>query len=659
MPNQHVAQWLCLLALTSGVAARADVATLGPLTVADFVRPAEYEAVQLSPSGKYLAVAMRRDGVKLVTVLFTQTLAVASVVKFNPPNEAHQIHWANDERLLVSIASVPSIVDFPAATGELYGVNADGSQGRIVFGARAGDERPERLSRVHDFRGLHRITSLLPDDPDHVLISTYARSKRGDYITNAALLNVYTGQLRVVSRAPLKDAFLLADHAGVVRFAIGRNKALETVLFYRATGKASWQRVSSFSYGTGALVPVAFADESDNVFVLDNRGTSTRGLYSLDLATGSLTEVFRDPRVDIEAALVAPHDGVAYAVRYVPGHVAYHILPNAQPYAGMMHAAQQKFPNAAINLTSLTRDRSKAVVEVTGAREPGTFYLYDARSNDFAYLLRTRRWLDPARMADVRAVDITARDGQWLQGFLTEPRSAPRPGPLVVMPHGGPHGTKDGPLFDATAQLLAYHGYTVLTVNYRGSQGYGAAFNAAGFGQWGGIIAHDITDAVRWAIAAGVADPRRVAIFGTSFGAYAAMKNAIDEPALYRCAIGVSGVYDLPLLFETGDVARLPYGVTYLRTVVGDDAAQLSAISIVQNAARLTIPVLLAHGTLDTQTPVAHARRLRDALTARDAHLVYIEEPREAHDFIEPGHRARLLDAILLFLGETMDTGAP
>jgi dipeptidyl aminopeptidase/acylaminoacyl peptidase len=224
------------------------------------------------------------------------------------------------------------------------------------------------------------------------------------------------------------------------------------------------------------------------------------------------------------------------------------------------------------------------------------------------------------------------------------------------VPHGGPHGAKDGPLFDATAQLLAYRDYAVLTVNYRGSQGYGAAFNAAGFGQWGGLIAHDITDAVRWAIVNGVADPHRIAIFGTSFGAYAAMLNAIQEPDLYRAAIGISGVYDLPLVFSAGDVQRLPYGAQYLRTVLGDDAQQLRAISVVHNAARLKIPVLLAHGGLDSQTPVAHARRLRDALKTQGTPVVYIEEPREGHDFIDPDHRTALFESILQFLQQTLPT---
>jgi dipeptidyl aminopeptidase/acylaminoacyl peptidase len=631
-----------------------------PIPVRDFVRPAEYDDAKLSPTGKYLAVAMRRDGKKVVAVLTLDTLAVASIVKFNEPNEAYHFHWANDERLLVSLATMTPVLDFPVATGELYAVDADGSNGLMIFGRRAAD--PKELSGIRtaaDYHGVHRITSLLPDDPRHVLITTYDDNGGREQITNGALLDVYTGALQRVTHAPLRDAFLLADPAGVIRFAMGRNKNLEYELYYKQDAKAAWTRVTTSAFGSGELIPIGFTSEPNKVFVLDNRSTATRGLFVLDLTTGNLETTFRDPRVDIDSVLVAQPDGVVYGARYVPAAVAYYFVDAAQPFAGILRAAQQHFPGAYIDITSFTRDRARALVHVISDRDAGMFYLYDARDGTFKYQLASRRWLDPDRMASVRAVDIAARDGQLLQGFVTTPLHWVAPGPVVVMPHGGPHGAKDGPLFDATAQLLAHYGYAVLTVNYRGSDGYGAAFKAAGFGQWGGVIQHDITDATRWAIANGLADPRRIAIFGTSFGAYAAMMNPILEPGLYRCAIGLSGVYDLPLMFETGDIKRRGFGLNYLRKVIGEDRATLESISPVQNVGRLTVPVLLAHGGADTHTPVIHARRLRDALLAAGDDVEYIEEPREAHDFLDPDNRAALFERILAFLQLNLAVPAP
>lgn len=647
------AKWIWALCLLLAASVDADDAVRSPavIPVADFVRLPEYAEAKLSPTGKYLAVSMRRDDTKIVAVLTLDTLSIASIVKFNTPNEAYHFHWANDERLLVSLAMTPSGFDFPVATGELWAVDADGSRGRMVFGRRATDSGVvSALSVADGFNGAHRITSMLPDDPKHVLITTYGANRGHEHITDAALLDVYSGHLRTVAHAPLRDAFLLADRSGVVRFAAGRNKALEFELHYKATAKAPWQRVAASAYGTGELIPIGFTDDPNKVFVLDGRSSDTRGLFVLDLTTGQQEVSFRDPRVDVDSVLIAQPDDVVYGVRYVPAGIAYHVIENAAPFAAILHAAQKRFPGAYVDITSYTRDRTRALVHVITDRDAGTFYLYDVAGGVFSYLLGSRRWLDPARMAPVHAVEITARDGARLQGFVTRPLNWTSPGPLVVMPHGGPHGANDGPLFDATAQLLAHYGYAVLTVNYRGSGGYGAAFQAAGFGQWGGVIQQDISDATRWAIVEGLADPARIAIFGTSFGAYAAMQNAILEPDLYRCAIGVSGVYDLPLLFESGDVRARATGLSYLRTVIGEDRHALERISPVYQAARLRVPVLLAHGALDQRTPVSHARRLRDALVAAGNDVEYLEQPREAHDFLDPAHRAELFEKVLAFL---------
>jgi dipeptidyl aminopeptidase/acylaminoacyl peptidase len=620
------------------------------LSVDDFFRPPEYETVKLSPSGKYLAVGMRRNGLKIVAVLRRDDLDLVSLVKFNPPNEVHQFEWANDERLLVAVAVTPGKVDFPIRTGEWYAVDADGSDGRMLIGVRA-EPRLNPVGRAPDpsTRG-NRLTSVLPGDPNHVLITTYSGADNTPLRTQVVSLDIYSGAQRRVARAPLRDAFLLADRAGRVRFAMGRDSELRYELYYRPAADTRWQRITTTQFGSGELIPIAFGTSIDTVFVSDNRHSETRGLSALDLTTGALTELFRDPRVDIEHVLVATPDDVVYGVRYVPDRVAYFVLDSAQPYAAMLRRAQREFPGASIELTSFSGDRRQSVVAVVTDRDAGTFYLYDAPSDTFTYLLRARRWLDPDRMAHVAAVDIPARDGTRLQGFWTEPIGWHAPGPLVVIPHGGPHGAKDGPLFDATNQLLAWAGYAVLTVNYRGSDGYGKAFKTAGFGEWGGLIQTDIIDATRWATEHGSADPQRIAIMGTSFGAYAAMENAILAPQLYRCAIGISGVYDLPLLYEAGDVQQRTLGLAYLRTVIGDDRARLEAISPVHNAARLRIPVLLAHGRLDGRTPVLHARRLRDALRAHGNAPEYIENAREVHDFIDPAHRSALFRKILAFL---------
>jgi len=621
-----------------------------PIPIRDFVRPAEYEDAKISPDGAYLAVTMRRDGQNVLAVLSLDTLDVASVVRFDRPNDVDQFHWAKDRRLLVSLSITFGALEFPMPTGELYAVDADGGAGKMIFGQRAGD--PDSVPLVggaERFDGSHRIMNLLPDDPRRVLISTFRNNRGREHVTDAALLDVYNGQLRRVAHAPLRDAYLLADRSGLVRFALGRNRDFAFEVHYRANDKSPWQPLTTDAFGDGELIPVAFAD-ADRVYVTDNRTTDTRGLFLLDLASGKSQTLFRDPRVDINLIEIAEPSGVPYAARVTPSTTAYYLFDDAHPYVDVLRAAIARFGDVNVAVTSFTRDGHRALVRVVDDRNAGAFYLYDADSRTFKFVLARRRWLDPERMATVRAVDIAARDGQLLQGFLTRLPDAQSPGPMVLMVHGGPHGVVDDPYFDEIAQLFAQYGYSVLKVNYRGSAGYGRAFQSAGFGQWGGVIQRDIADAARWAIGAGIADPHRIAIYGESFGAYAAIMNALLDPDLYRCAVGISGVYNVPMLFEAGDVRRRSMGLAYLRATVGDDPAALEAISPVHNVARIHVPIFLAHGGADVRSPIAHARQLRDALAAQGKPVEYFEKPDEAHGFYDTDNRVELYQHVLAFL---------
>ncbi len=629
-----------------------------PIPVRDFARQSEFEEAKLSPTGQYLAVAMRRDGVKILVVLQHDTLDVASVLKFNAPNEVDRFYWANDERLLVSLAITFGPYEFPMSTGELHAVDANGKNGRMVFGQRVEDREEPRLGGPKDFVGGHSVLHLLPDDPRHVLIATYRSNKGREQISEAALLDVYNAQLRTVAYAPLRDALMLADNNGVVRFALGRNKDFAYEVHYRRDAKAPWQRVATTSIGEGQLLPVAFAG-ANKVYVIDNRTTDTNALALLDLDSGAVQPLFHDPRVDLDRAALTEPDRVLYAARYVPGTIDYYVIDDAKPYSEILRAALAQFPNSSVDITSSTRDRSRALVHVVSDRNPGAFYEYDANDASFKRLLTARRWLDPERLAPVAPVSITARDGQPLQGYVTRSAGTHGAGPMIVIPHGGPFGVSDVPVFDEVAQLFAQYGYAVLSVNYRGSSGYGRAFFAAGFGQWGGLIQRDIADATRWAIANGIADPQRIAIFGISFGAYSAVMNAMLEPELYRCAVGVSGVYDLPLMLESGDVRRRAAGRAFLQQAIGDDPAALERNSPVQNAARIAVPLFIAHGTLDVRAPVAHARELRDAMAAQGRPVEYLENAHEGHGFYDVDNRTQLYERVLAFVGRHLAVAPP
>jgi dipeptidyl aminopeptidase/acylaminoacyl peptidase len=190
----------------------------------------------------------------------------------------------------------------------------------------------------------------------------------------------------------------------------------------------------------------------------------------------------------------------------------------------------------------------------------------------------------------------------------------------------------------------------VLQVNYRGSGGYGGVFERAGYREWGGKMQDDVTDATRWAVQQGVADAKRICIFGASYGGYAALEGAVKEPDLYRCAIGYVGVYDLPLMYKRGDVPQSTYGENYLKQVLGEDGASLWDRSPIAHIDRLQAKVMLIVGGADTRVPPIYGENLHYALDKARIEHEWLYERTEGHGFYEEGHRAALLTRLIAFL---------
>ncbi|MGH8187049.1 MAG: alpha/beta hydrolase family protein, partial [Steroidobacteraceae bacterium] len=307
-------------------------------------------------------------------------------------------------------------------------------------------------------------------------------------------------------------------------------------------------------------------------------------------------------------------------------------------------------------VTSATDDGRLAIVFVSSDTNPGEYYLFDTKGMKAQFLRAGREWIDPRLMRPMEPVQVTARDGLKLHGYLTKPAGG-GPHPLIVLPHGGPHGVRDTWGFDSEVQLLANRGYAVLQINYRGSTGYGMDFEIAGYRQWGARMQDDLTDATRWAIEQKIAPADRICIYGVSYGAFAALMGAAREPQLYRCAIGYAGVYDLELMFASADVPDSRSGLSYLQKVLGTDPADLRARSPVHNAQRIQAPVMLIHGKADWRADFEQAERMKAALEKHNKPLEWVEIKREGHGVYDEQTRREVYERILAFLDKHLMAG--
>lgn len=395
------------------------------------------------------------------------------------------------------------------------------------------------------------------------------------------------------------------------------------------------------------------------------------GIYSVDLTTGKVGEaIFEHERYDVVPGEFAPnYAGVHLAapiysrrdhdligVRYVTAVPRQYWFDPA--LAGLQEQIDRAFPGLVNQIVSFNEDESRLLLLFWSDREPGFYTLIDlAAEKKLKPIGRRMPWIKPEQMAATFPIELTARDGVRLHGYCTLPKGRGQKNlPGVMFVHGGPW-VRDVWGFDPVVQFLANRGYAVLQVNYRGSVGYGVDFANKGSAEIGAAIEHDIADTVLWAVKQGILDPNRIAIMGASYGGYSALFAAAKTPELYRCAVSVAGVTDWPALVERKKDPEHQITFAYWEKRIGklDEPTvvqRLAAVSPVNFAGEIRLPLLLAHGERDTIVPPAQSRRLASQLKklGRAPETMYFSLT--GHSFPVHERGVRFLEGLEKFLAQ-------
>jgi len=628
-----------------------------------FAEFSTWSSIKISPDGSHLAGIVDTDsglgGSKLM-VIDTKTMENLHQISIGGSGFIGSFVWANNERLIAWEAVKSGIQEIPFSTGNIIAVNIDGTKKRWIYGA--GKKQQSHLRRFSS-RVSASVAHKLPEDDRHVLMEVYTWGSKDGAYTRLVKLNIYNGREISLGSSPIKNASLMVDPGGALRFAYGSDIDDEEAWKVFERQGENWKLLSRTDEYKGRLIPEAFVPNEEAILVLDNIDTDTEALYHYNLESGEKTLLYKHPYVDVGGIEMDLIEGTGNTTGYLagvwvePDYKTFIPLSEESEYNRMLLALQAQFPEHVVEITSETSakdlDRELAVVSVRSDKLPGMYLLFDKTNKKLSRIRQAHSYIDSSKMRPMEPYKITVRDGKTIYGYLTRPEGK-GPFPLIMHPHGGPYGPRDRWGFNPEVQMLASRGYAVLQVNFRGSGGYGKDFMYSAFQQWAGEMQDDLTDSVRWAIEAGITEEGRVCIYGASYGGYSALMSAVKEPDLYACTAGYVGVYDLELMSKKGDIQRRDDGLDYINEAICDSPASCKAGSPITYLDRLKADVMIIHGKDDQRVPFAHAEVLRDELDKRDIDYEWLVKAKEGHGFVSVDNREELFKKLLAFFDKNI-----
>jgi dipeptidyl aminopeptidase/acylaminoacyl peptidase len=378
---------------------------------------------------------------------------------------------------------------------------------------------------------------------------------------------------------------------------------------------------------------------------------NTGRLVRVDLASGDTEVLFEDPDVDVEGAVLHPDTREPQIVEVVKDRAEYHVLdPSVAADCEAIRALHTGDPG----LTGRDEADQTWLVAFNDDAGPIRYYAYDRASRAGRFLFESRPQLSRYELAHMEPFSYTSRDGLTVHGYITFPPGGERTGlPAVLNVHGGPQ-VRDAWGWDPEAQWLANRGYLHVQVNYRGSTGYGKAFVNAGDREWGAKMQDDLTDAVRYVVGQGWADPDRVAIYGGSYGGYAALAGAAFTPDVFRCAVDIVGPSNLQTLLESIPPYWAPMKAQLYKRVGNPETDQefLWSRSPLSRARDIRIPLLIAQGANDPRVKQAESEQIVAALAEAGIDYEYMLFPDEGHGFAKPENRLKFYAAAERFLAK-------
>jgi dipeptidyl aminopeptidase/acylaminoacyl peptidase len=616
--NLHSAMWAVFVVVATSwlpaTAAQADQPPLIPREVL-FGNP-ERISPEISPDGRQLAwIAPDKSNVLQVWVK-TVGKNDDKVVTADKKRGIRRYLWAENSRALI------------------YLQDSDGDENWHAYGVDLGSGN---IRDYTAFQGVRAdITATDPNFPDEVLVQLNLRDRR---LFDVYRLNLETGALVLDTPNPGDVSGWGSDAKFQIRAAQVATSDGGTEIRLRDDAKSPWR--SWLKVGPDEILDILdLTADGRSAILQSSLGRDTAAVVERTIATGAEKVIASSDEVDAGNVVIHPRTHVVQAVSFAPGRARWTVVdPTVQ---GDFEGIARLFDG---DFQVVNRDSKDTtwLVAFTSDRGPIRYYTWDRGEKKGTFLFVHQPKLEGQHLAEMKPVVIKSRDGLSLHSYLTLPVGLPPKGlPLVLFVHGGPW-SRDVWGYNSTAQWLANRGYAVLQVNYRASTGYGKKFLSAGFKQWGLKMHDDLIDAVDWAIKQGIANPKEIAIYGGSYGGYAALAGVTFTPEVFACAVDIVGPSNIKTL-----IAAIPPYWKPIRSMfdvrmgnVDDpkDAELIRNASPLFKADKIARPLLIGQGANDPRVNKAESEQIVSAIEKNKGKATYVLYTDEGHGFARPENR--------------------
>jgi dipeptidyl aminopeptidase/acylaminoacyl peptidase len=676
MTRIDVAKKFVLFLLTaafSGFVAGAELATPGnaPIPVERFFSKPAMQRVILSPSGRWVAslVLSANDRVN-IQVLDLDGVEPPRVVQASAEDDVYWFQWVSDDWLVFSLDDTGFKRDLFYGPG-LFAMRRDGSDLRMLVDRGPGDQsvnslRGPRSTPVNVLPPKFGYLGLGAPGSLTVILGERDRDVNWEYShTRFRELNIVTRKWERLGEDAPKASGWLFDAQGRLRLVRQRDDKQIKYLWsdLDAAGKPGpWREIATMTALDETWYP-AYIDQRGDLYVTTFDAQGFTELRKFDTAARKPADqvLLTTPGFSTDVSSITSVAGGPVVGARLAVDSATTVWFDAKLKA-LQDRVDARWPGR-VNLMQCRPcdDPKRLLVFSYADNDPGQYLLFYPAKNEWQHLGAMRPDIDQAKMARQDFERIRARDGRDLPLWITRTAAkagaaAPAPAPTVVLVHGGPNARGSSWLWDSEAQFLASRGYVVIEPEFRGSTGYGEQHFRAGWRQWGTGMIDDITDSVRYAVKAGLVDPKRVCVMGGSYGGYASLMSLVKEPDMYRCGISFAGLSDLRNRYDFFWSDLSLYGRKVVMPILmGDpdtDAAMFVATSPVEQVQRIKAPVLLVHGDSDYRVPLENAERMRDALKNAGKDFEWVLYQDEGHGFSKPANELDYWRRVEAFLAK-------